>query len=501
MGASELGHMIVGMIVFRLLLLQLAGFRPVVQVQKRFRAPHPLLAVKREPIIGAQYDEDGRSLMKAAALVRGPVQYLKDPLRKNSAFLMASHAVLGLLGFFFWAIAARTYDDEKVGLATALVSAVLLLHTVARLGLDIGLIRFLPSEKDKSAMMNTSLTLVGAFALVLALVFVLGVRTWSPALGFIRSEADYFVLFIVFTGAVSLVDLLRQGMFVALRRTEFSLLMELIAGLRLPLLVVMAGLGTLGTLGMFCSWGVASCVAVVGGMFFVMKIEKGYRPRPRLDERVVGSVLKFSLGNYAAESLRELPGFLLPLLVVNILEPEMGAYFYIAWTLASVILMAAYATSFSLLAEVSREPGRFGSDVVRAMKFMLLLLVPAVVVVFLVGDRILSLFGADYAENGSDLLRLLSLSGIPVAFNILYITWKRLRQETWPIVYLYAFVAAFTIGVGYALMGEMGLTGIGVAWLGANGAVTVLLAMGLAKRWMQGRGSRGGQGRAETSTR
>jgi O-antigen/teichoic acid export membrane protein len=436
--------------------------------------------------------------MKPAALVKGPVQYLKDPLRKNSAFLMASHAVLGLLGFFFWAIAARTYDDEKVGLATALVSAVLLLHTVARLGLDIGLIRFLPGEKDKPAMMNTSLTLVGAFAVVLALVFVLGVRIWSPALGFIRSEADYFVLFIIFAGAVSLVDVLRQGMFVALRRTEFSLLMEVIAGLRLPLLVVMAGLGTLG---IFCSWGVASCVALAAGLLFVVKIQKGYRPRPRLDERVVGSVLKFSLGNYAAESLRELPGFLLPLVVVNVLEPEMGAYFYIAWTLASVILMAAYATSFSLLAEVSLEPGRFGSDVVRAMKFMLLMLVPAVVVVFLVGDKILSLFGAEYAENGSDLLRLLSLSGIPVAFNILYITWKRLRQETWPIVYVYAFVAAFTIGVGYALMGEMGLTGIGVAWLAANGAVTVLLAMGLARRWMQNRGSRGGQGRAETSTR
>jgi O-antigen/teichoic acid export membrane protein len=454
--------------------------------------------VKREPIIGAQYDEDGRSLMKPAALVKGPVQYLKDPLRKNSAFLMASHAVLGLLGFFFWAIAARTYDDEKVGLATALVSAVLLLHTVARLGLDLGLIRFLPGQKDKPAMMNTSLTLVGGFAVVLALVFVLGVRIWSPALGFIRSEADYFVLFIIFAGAVSLVDLLRQGVFVALRRTEFSLLMEVIAGLRLPLLVVMAGLGTLG---IFCSWGVASCVALAAGLLFVVKIQKGYRPRPRLDERVVGSVLKFSLGNYAAESLRELPGFLLPLVVVNVLEPEMGAYFYIAWTLASVILMAAYATSFSLLAEVSREPGKFGSDVVRAMKFMLLMLVPAVVVVFLVGDKILSLFGAEYAENGSDLLRLLSLSGIPVAFNILYITWKRLRQETWPIVYVYAFVAAFTIGVGYALMGEMGLTGIGVAWLAANGAVTVLLAMGLARRWMQNRGSRGGQGRAETSTR
>ncbi|OGO03615.1 MAG: hypothetical protein A2Y72_03955 [Chloroflexi bacterium RBG_13_53_26] len=434
--------------------------------------------------------------MKHNTLAQGLILYLKDPLRKNSAFLMASHAVLGLLGFFFWAIAARTYDTEEVGLATALVSAVLLLHTLARLGLDIGMIRFLPDAKDRSAMMNTCFTLVGVFAVVLALVFVLGVRTWSPALKVVREEADYFVLFIVFAAGVSLVDVVRQGAFVALRRTEFSLLMEIIAGLRLPLLLVMVSLGAFG---IFCSWGVASCVALIAGVLFIAKLERGYRPVPGVEKGVVGRVLHFSLGNYVAESLRELPGFLLPLLVVNVLALDMSAYFYVAWTLASVILMIAYATSFSLLAEVSREPEKFGSDVVRAMKFILLLLVPAVLIVFLLGDRILSLFGAEYAENGADLLRLLTISGIPVAFNILYITWKRLRQEVWPIVYLYAFVAAFTIGVGYVLMEEMGLAGIGIAWLSANGMVTVLIGLAMLKRWIQSGNTRSGQGKAERS--
>jgi O-antigen/teichoic acid export membrane protein len=477
------------MIVFRLLLLQLEGFRPVVQVQKRFHAPHPLLAVKREPIIGAQYDEDGQSLMKAAALVMRPVQYLKDPLRRNSAFLMASHGVLGLLGLFFWAIAARLYEQEQVDLAAALVSAVLLLHTLARLGLDIGMIRFLPDEKDKSAMMNTCFSLVAVFSVVLAVAFVLGVRTWSPELRMVRDEADYFVVFILFAGAVSLVDLLRQGAFVALRRTEFSLLMEMIAGLRLPLLLAMVSLGALG---IFCSWGIASCIALVAALFFIARLQRGYRPAPMVDRGAVGRLLNFSLVSYMAESLRELPGFLLPLLVVNALDLDLGADFYITWTLASVILMIAYATSFSLLAEVSREPGKFGSDAVRAMKFILLLLVPAILIVFFAGDWILSLFGDEYAENGADLLRLLTVSGIPVSFNILYITWKRLRQEVWPIVYLYAFVAAFTIGVGYALMQEMGLAGIGVAWLSANGGVTVLLGLGLVRNRIRSRNTKGG---------
>jgi O-antigen/teichoic acid export membrane protein len=328
-------------------------------------------------------------------------------------------------------------------------------------------------------------------------VFVMGVRTWSPRLGFIRVEADYFVLFVLFTGAVSLVGLLRQGVFVAFRRTEFSFAMEVIAGLRLPLLVVMVSLGTFG---IFCSWGLASCVALIAGVLFIVRLQTGYRPVPGIQRGIVGGMLQFSLGNYLAESFRELPGFLLPLLVVNILEPDMGAYFYVAWTIASVILMIAYATSFSLLAEVSREPGRFGRDVVRAVKFMLVLLIPAVILVFLLGDRILSLFGPAYAENGFDLLRLLTLSGIPLAFNILYITWKRLGQEIRPVLYVYGFVALFTIGVGFALLEEMGLEGIGVAWLSANLMVTVFIGLAMVRRWIRNRGNQDGQGKAEAST-
>ncbi len=53
------------------------------------------------------------------------------------------------------------YGDDAVGVATSLVSVVLLLHTLARLGLDIGLIRFLPDETDKPGMINTSFTIVG----------------------------------------------------------------------------------------------------------------------------------------------------------------------------------------------------------------------------------------------------------------------------------------------------------------------------------------------------
>ena len=434
--------------------------------------------------------------MKHTPLVGGLIGYLRDPLHKNAVFLIATYGVIGLLGFFFWAIAARHYTPEEVGLATALISAVLLLHTLARLGLDIGLIRFLPREEDKPGMINTSFTLVGLFSMVLALVFVLGVGIWAPALAFIRGDAGYFLAFVLFTGAVSVVALLRQGVFVAFRRTEFSLIIEAIAGLRVLLLVFMVSLGAMG---IFYSWGVASCAALIAGILLIFRIQAKYRPIPGIQRRIVSGILHFSIGNYIGESFRELPGFILPLLVVNVLEPEKGAYFYVAWTIASVILMISYATSSSLLAEGSREPGRFRSDVIRAMKFMFLLLVPAILIIFFLGDTILSFFGRDYSENAFDLLRFLVLSGIPLVFNTLYVTEKRIRQEVMPVIIIYAFVALSTIGVGYVLMKEMGLVGIGIAWLSSNCIVAILIGLAMVRRWAGSRNRRG-QGRADVST-
>lgn len=434
--------------------------------------------------------------MKPTGIVRGLFQSLRDPLRRNSLFLLATHGVIALFGFFFWRIAEGRYGTEAVGSASALVSAVLLLHVLARLGLDICLIRFLPNETDKPAMINTSLTIVGAISGILALIFVLGVRTWAPRLGLVRENAGYVSLFVLFTVVAGLVEILRQGVFVAYRKTHSSLAIEIVAGLRLPLLFAFLSLGAFG---IFVSWGLAGVAALVAGMILVVMIQRNYRPIPKIRGAVVGNMLHFSLGNYVAESFREIPGFVLPIVVVGVLNAEMGAYFYIAWTIASVILMISYATGSSLLAEGSLEPSRFRLNSARAIKFMLLLLVPAIVLVFLLGDMVLAWFGRDYSDNAFPLLCLLSVSGIPLSINTIYVTQMRIRRKMWPIICLYAFVALFTIGVGYALMDRMDLLGIGIAWLASNCVVAAVVSSMMTRSWLQARSNKS-QGSADVST-
>ena len=442
--------------------------------------------------------------MKPSSMFHGLSQALRDPLRRNSLFLLATHGVIALFGFFFWRIAEGRYGTEAVGVATTLVSAVLLLHTLARLGLDIGLIRFLPDETDKPGMMNTSFTVVGFLSAVLALLFVMGVGFWAKSLVFVRENPWYVLLFIAFSVVTSLVELLRQGVFVAYRRTQSSLAVEVVGGLRLPLVLAFLSVGTYG---IFVAWGLGGVVALVAGIILVMSVQRSYRPVPTIRRGVVGKMLNFSLGNYAAEMLRELPGFVLPIVVLGFFTAQLGdeagkpmaAYFYIAWTIASVVMMIAYATGSSLLAEGSVDPRKFGSSTVRAMRFMLLLLAAAIVLVSLLGGGVLAWFGAGYREEAFPLLEMLTLSGVPIAVNTIYVTRKRIERKVWPVILVYCFVACFTIGVGYALMERMELLGIGVAWLAGNSLAAVVVGGSMTRSWLRARRNRR-QGNADAST-
>jgi len=79
-------------------------------------------------------------------------EYLKDPLYKNSFFIMLTSISNAGFGFFFWMLAAKLYPKEDVGVATALISAMGLISMLSLLGFDISLVRFLPEREDKKEL-------------------------------------------------------------------------------------------------------------------------------------------------------------------------------------------------------------------------------------------------------------------------------------------------------------------------------------------------------------
>ena len=78
------------------------------------------------------------------------------PLYKNAYYLMANTMANSLLGFAFWMVVARFYSPADVGLASALIAAAGLLASISNLGLGFGLIKFLPSAREKATRMINS---------------------------------------------------------------------------------------------------------------------------------------------------------------------------------------------------------------------------------------------------------------------------------------------------------------------------------------------------------
>lgn len=65
----------------------------------------------------------------------------------------------------------------------------------------------------------------------------------------------------------------------------------------------------------------------------------------------------------------------------------------------------------------------------QSLKFILILLIPATILMIFLGDKLLLIFGEAYSAEGNQLLLVLALSAIPLSINGIYFSkrkWKRI---------------------------------------------------------------------------
>ena len=162
-------------------------------------------------------------------------------------------------------------------------------------------------------------------------------------------------------------------------------------------------------------------------------------------------------------------------MVANRLGSEANAYYYVAWGIASVLVYIPLSVSFSLFAEGSHDEGQLSRDTRRGLKIVFLLLIPAIVLLNLVGDRLLLLFGQAYSEQGTWLLRILTLSALPLSLNYVYFGVRRVEMKMKGVIGLTAFTAVATLGLSYFLLPRMGIEGAGVAWLASQSVASIFI--------------------------
>lgn len=414
-------------------------------------------------------------------------RHIKDPLYRNSLFLIANHVVMTGLGFVFWMVVARFYSEADVGLGAAIISAISLLGLLSRLGLDITLIRFLPKADRPADLINSCLTLSGIVALAVAGIYIAGIGLWSPAMGFIRHNAIFSIAFVLFTifwtlsGVLSLI-------FIAKRRADFTLSKSTIYSLLkvpLPILLVIY----FHAFGIVASWGIATGVALaISILLFLPRAQNRYKLVPKVNLGIIKDVWRYSIGNYFATLLGAATVLILPIMIVNLLGPAQNAYFYVALMLAGLLFGIPGAVSGSLFAEGSHFEVALEVNVRRSYRFIFLLLIPAIAIVLLAGKWLLLLFGASYSANALTLLWILAASSFFVGINSVYYSILRVEGRIRELVAIFGFVTLAVLVGSYFITPITGIVGVGYVWIGARGLVSVYILLKVVRAYLRRRG-------------
>jgi len=407
----------------------------------------------------------------------------KSPLFRNSYFLLARTFVAYSLGFFFWLVVARSYSEKTVGIAAALLSTLLLLARGSALGLPTGLLRFLPAESDKLRLLNWTFTVSGLAALAIGLVFFAGMSFWAPSLLFVRADPVLAVMILVSLVFFTLDGVLDNA-FTAMRRADYGLIRSSIFhGLRIPFVLLVTALGVFGIV---FSWTLSLAVSVVGLAVLLPRLFPGWRPYPALRGMTKHGIWGFSVWSFAGALAGGAAPFLMPLLILNTLGPDVGpvasGHYYAAFTIATYLYAVPGAFSTSLLVEGSHPGTQFRSDIRRTVRYSAPLMAVGIAGSILLGRWVLALFGRGYSDDGYGTLVLLALmSPIPLVTSVLA-TDLRVAKRVRPLFYISSISSTCELLAAWILLPIIGILGAAVGVVGGDIVTLVLVIGALALR-------------------
>jgi O-antigen/teichoic acid export membrane protein len=384
----------------------------------------------------------------------------ENALYRNSLFLILSSAILSGFGFLFWLISAKLYAPEQIGQATALISLLNLIASFSILGIGNTLIRYLSTSKQKNAKLSLAFIVTGACAVLLYIVYRLGIIFFTPSLASMLSVPVYFLILGVGI-LVSTYNLLFDSIFIAFRSAKFTLIKNALLSLGkivFPLFFI-----SLGSFGIVTAV-ITSTLAAVVFSFIVLKKQFGFSFILTSNNVILRQMWRYSFGNYIANFVTTLPTYILPIYVLNKLGASESAYYYVSYMIANLLFTIPFSVSNSFVAEGSYNQENKFAHLKRSVKVTSLLLLPAILGVLVFGKYVLLAFGKAYSSSGLLLLDVLAVSSIFIAINSLCVGILRIEDRLKAMIGYSIVLSVATIGISI-LLTPYKLTGIGIAFM------------------------------------
>ncbi len=336
---------------------------------------------------------------------RRSLAFLKtNHLARNSGFTIATAAANGILGFAFWTVADRWAPPSSIGAATALLSVVILASIIANFGIGPTIVQRLPQLKQPrewASMVSAAVIASGAIASIIGIFLLLIVPHIAPVYNVVLHRpilAVTLVFGVVFLTCATMLDYVNMGA----RETHVGFIRNVIFGLlKLGLLVALVLVGVEeSTTSLLSVWIWSSAIISLLTFAYLLPLtghENHWPTRETWAELGQGAVR--IVWNYLAMLGGAVIPYLMPLVVITVLSPTQNAYFYMAWTIANLLLVVSAAVSGNMLAEASFTSGHLRAQVISGMRIVCSILVPASIVILLFGKTILSAFGSAYASK------------------------------------------------------------------------------------------------------
>lgn len=393
----------------------------------------------------------------------------------GASSLVATTGGVSVLGFAYWAVAARLFSERAVGYGSAAVSAMTLLGTIGMLGLGTVLIGELPKRRSRAGLVSAALLTSGLGSLLLGLGFAVLAPQFSARfenLSGTPARAALLAIGVTLTGGTFVLDqatigLMRGGL--QLSRNIVFAATKLVA---LPAAAIFVGSQAVS--GIALSWVVGTALSVVVLAIWLWSTGSPVAPPP--DWGVLRSLGRTAVAHNWLNLAIVVPRSLIPVLVTVVVSPSANAAFYAAWTLSGFLYIVPTHLSTVLFAVAAADP----QAVARKLRFTLrlsgLIGLPGMVVLGLCGHLALSLFGAGYARAAIVPLWLLVIGYLPTVSKVQYIAVCRAVGRIPRAAAVLSVAAAMEVAATVLGGASGGLKGLSVALLVvffAEGIVTM----------------------------
>lgn len=395
-----------------------------------------------------------------------PAVKINRVLALNVISLAGTTVITSLFGFIYWWLAARYYPADSVGLASAGTSAMMLLGSIASLGLGTLLIGELPKRiGERTPLILFALTVALVSGGILGLLFTILIPWIDQELGLLvigLLPAVLFIAAVIFTTMASVLD----DAFIGMLHSDLQFKRNAIFAVSKLIILFIAALVVGNRSGhvIFLTWMLGILLSFSVLVPFLGRIVHIKRLR-RLDRNLILSLGRTALKHHLTNISFQIPYFGLPLIVAVLLSTRMNAFFYMAWMISGFSQIGVTAFTTVLYAIGSKEPEKLDQAVRSTMQFSFIVCLLLCGGLFILAPFVLQFFGPDYAENATTSLRILLIGTFPMIIKDHFISISRIQQQLDRVTRLIFIGSALEVLFAW-LGGWLGsLVGVCLGWV------------------------------------